>query len=149
MNIQLLEESGAISQNDAKRSSESVNYQDTLPDLELVSSEDNDNPASKDDEPESHFEVDMSVIGRVQKFSDFSFFPLLIKYSKLRKIVCAVRASPQRRQLWLRTVQLTHPNVNTNGTRMYLSMLILDVRTCWSSTYAMLRMLICLHLNSS
>lgn len=75
MNIQLLEESGAISQNDAKRSSESVNYQDTLPDLELVSSEDNDNPASKDDEPESHFEVDMSAIGRVQKFPIFLFFP--------------------------------------------------------------------------
>lgn len=68
MNIQLLEESGAISQADAKASSQAVNYQDAMPDLELVLFEDDDDPASKDDEPEdpaSPFEVDMSAIGRV------------------------------------------------------------------------------------
>lgn len=80
MDFQLLEESGAISQNDAKRSSQAVNYQDVLPDLELVSSED-DNQASKDDEPEDPtppIEVDMSAIGRVKKIPIFPFYPFLI-----------------------------------------------------------------------
>ena len=61
INIQLLEESGAISQVDAKASSQAVNYQDVP-----VSFNDNDDPASKDDEPEDpvlSFEVDMSAIG--------------------------------------------------------------------------------------
>ena len=69
-------QSGAISQADAKASSQAVNYQDVMPDLEPVSFEDDD-PASKDDEPEdpaSSFEVDMSAIGRVhQHFRCFLF----------------------------------------------------------------------------
>jgi len=66
--------------------------------------------------------------------------------NQLRKIVRAVRSSPQRRQSWAREIQFVHlegsdPSKMSNecgGSRM----LILDVRTRWASTHQMLRMLL-------
>jgi hypothetical protein len=63
---------------------------------------------------------------------------------KLRKIVKAVRSSPQRRQAWAREIQFTihlessDPSKISDGSSA-LHMLILDVRTRWASTHQMLR----------
>jgi hypothetical protein len=57
--------------------------------------------------------------------------------SQLRKLVRAVRSSPQRRQAWLREVTL-HQQSKGKDLKTPL-MLILDVCTCWSSTHQMLR----------
>jgi len=56
---------------------------------------------------------------------------------KLRKIVKAVRSSPQRRQAWLNEVTISLRQ--TESTLKRALMLILDVKTRWSSTHQMLR----------
>ncbi|KAE9383517.1 hypothetical protein BT96DRAFT_843731, partial [Gymnopus androsaceus JB14] len=66
-----------------------------------------------------------------------------MKYSvlKLRKIVRHVRSSPQRRRAWLREVQAVSA---AHGELMQPAlMLILDVKTHWSSTHQMLSELFC------
>jgi hypothetical protein len=67
---------------------------------------------------------------------------------KLRKIVKAVRSSPQRRQSWAREIQFVQAEENgiSSGSTAPL-MLILDVRTRWASTHQMLRMLIQLYIH--
>ncbi|KAL4258188.1 Zinc finger BED domain-containing [Pleurotus pulmonarius] len=55
---------------------------------------------------------------------------------RLRKIVRAVRVSPQRRSTWLRTVA---ESLSAAGQAPKPLMLILDVRTRWTSTHQMLR----------
>lgn len=57
---------------------------------------------------------------------------------QLRKIVKAVRSSPQRRQNWAREIQLINHSGISDDCSAEL-MLILDVRTRWSSTHQMLR----------
>jgi hypothetical protein len=61
------------------------------------------------------------------------------KLWQLRKVVKAVRSSPQRRQSWAREIQFIQAGGNSADCNASL-MLILDVRTRWSSTYQMLRM---------
>jgi hypothetical protein len=60
-------------------------------------------------------------------------------FIQLRKIIRAVRSSPQRRQAWFRSVHLTKPEsmsaAKGDGNPL---MLILDCRTRWSSTHQML-----------
>ena len=57
--------------------------------------------------------------------------------NKLRTIVHAVRSSPQRRQAWYNEVRVTVDNVLINTALM----LILDIKTRWSSTLQMCRKL--------
>jgi hypothetical protein len=61
----------------------------------------------------------------------------LIICSQLRKLIHIVRSSPQRRQAWLQEVAL-HQQSKGGDSKTAL-MLILDVRTRWSSTHQMLR----------
>jgi hypothetical protein len=60
-------------------------------------------------------------------------------YNQLRKIVRAVRSSPQRKQGWLEHVadllQKKTPDAERPPAAL---MLILDVRTRWSSTHQMM-----------
>jgi len=61
--------------------------------------------------------------------------------NKLRRIVKAVRSSPQRRQAWAREIQFAQVEESrVSGDRSASLMLILDVKTRWASTHQMLRM---------
>ncbi|KAJ7659747.1 hypothetical protein DFH06DRAFT_989446, partial [Mycena polygramma] len=57
---------------------------------------------------------------------------------KLRRIVKHVRSSPQRRRSWELTVRVALDQLNEELAEAQL-MLILDVRTRWTSTHQMLR----------
>ncbi|KAJ7808105.1 hypothetical protein B0H14DRAFT_3482613 [Mycena olivaceomarginata] len=57
---------------------------------------------------------------------------------KLRKIVKHVRSSPQRRRAWELTVKISLDGLDAELSEAQL-MLILDVRTRWTSTHQMLR----------
>ena len=60
--------------------------------------------------------------------------------NQLRKIILAVHSSPQRRKTWLELVADSLRKKNPNATTYELAlMLILDVKTRWSSTYQMMR----------
>ena len=64
-------------------------------------------------------------------------------FYKLRKIVRAVRSSPQRRQYWAREIQFVQlGGSQASGGCSASLMLILDVRTRWASTHQMLRKLL-------
>jgi hypothetical protein len=72
---------------------------------------------------------------------------LLINVLQLRKIVRAVRSSPQRRQGWyaevnisLRRTERALTDAANAAVAIPSHMLILDVKTRWSSTHQMLRM---------
>lgn len=60
---------------------------------------------------------------------------LIFKY-QLRKIIRGVRSSPQRRESWYSEVQRTKASYKDGSAAL---MLILDVKTRWSSTHQMLR----------
>lgn len=55
--------------------------------------------------------------------------------SQIRKIVRAIRSSPQRKRQWLN--QVDPHNVGAEDERQLMP--ILDVRTRWSSTHQMMR----------
>ena len=65
-----------------------------------------------------------------------------LKALQLRSIIRAVRSSPQRREAWLEEantfLQKTAAAFNLDMGRA-ATMLILDVKTRWSSTHQMLR----------
>ncbi|KAF4617983.1 hypothetical protein D9613_012957 [Agrocybe pediades] len=120
--ISLLEECGAISGADAEKAMSTVNYQDIATEVFHAGVE-GDDFASKDDEKEdieSPVHVDGSAVGR------------------LRKIVRAIRSSPQRRQGWARTVLISQLD-SISPSRPVPLVPILDVRTRWSSTHTMIQ----------
>ena len=56
--------------------------------------------------------------------------------NKLQKIVLTVHSSPQQRKIWLELVANSLQKKNSNATTYELAlMLILDMKTHWSSTY--------------
>jgi hypothetical protein len=60
--------------------------------------------------------------------------------NKLRKIVKAVRSSPQRRQAWAREIQFVQAEERRDSHELSKPLvLILDVKTRWASTHQMLR----------
>jgi hypothetical protein len=110
-----------------------VNYQDNVnaplqreDDIEVAPEEDDDTESVSVDSLEK-------VQTAVQKVGQFtcllcSFLMML----QLRKIIRSVRSSPQRRQNWL--IEVSQMNAGKPPL-----MLILDVKTRWSSTHQMLR----------
>lgn len=80
----------------------------------------------------------------VQQKDDFDQYPLfndaalLPPLEKLRKIVRAIRSSPQRRQKWFEEIGISRRDMNGQSTET-LKMLILDVRTRWASCHQMCR----------
>ncbi|KAF8237820.1 hypothetical protein L208DRAFT_1245739, partial [Tricholoma matsutake] len=119
--FQLLEGIGIMSKSDAMQASSNVNYQDNV-NVGLDREHDLDATATED-------EVDNKVIGTEP--TD------LVKAAvqKLQRIVCSVRSTPQRRESWAQQIQTTN---SQNGTSQPNLILILDVKTCWSSTHQML-----------
>ena len=68
----------------------------------------------------------------------FRYCQFDIEYTttQLRTIIRFVRSSPQRREAWISEVERTKRNTEDNSVAL---MLILDVKTRWSSTHQMLR----------
>jgi hypothetical protein len=64
-------------------------------------------------------------------------YQLLTPFCQLCKVIRTVRSSPQRRQNWLREVQMSCSEESW-GAGSTAFMLILDVKTQWSSMYQML-----------
>ncbi|KAF8071964.1 hypothetical protein FPV67DRAFT_1560685 [Lyophyllum atratum] len=118
--IKLLEGIGLITKETGKRASSSrENYQDNI-NASLDREDDKDAAPEDDDDPQDAVSADPSE--KIQT-----------AVQKLRKIVRSVRSSPQRRQSWLKEVARMNPGKPG-------LMLILDVKTRWSSTHQMLRM---------
>jgi hypothetical protein len=65
--------------------------------------------------------------------------------SQLRKIIRAVRSSPQQRQAWFAEVTLSLSQME-HALLVTALILILDVKTRWSSTHQMLHKLPCYYL---
>ncbi|KAF8054682.1 hypothetical protein FPV67DRAFT_1439648, partial [Lyophyllum atratum] len=124
--LKLLEGIGAISKAERRKAaSRSGNYQEEInvplereTDDDAVAQEDNHEDDQKDKATES--EEVLTAVG------------------KLRTIVRVVRSSPQRRQTWAKEIAVMM-NKEDDGKSPAL-MLILDVKTRWSSTHQMLRM---------
>jgi hypothetical protein len=65
---------------------------------------------------------------------------MLPAINKLRKIIKAVRSSPQHHQAWTREIQFARAeDVDDPGINQGNLILILNVRTRWASTHQMLR----------
>ena len=101
---------------------------------------------TKDGKLEEHFwqfDTTACVLPAVDKaFNLFQFYlQLLIIFIQLHKIVCAVRSSPQQKQSWLNQLEssLCRNDGAESADHQQALMLILDVRTRWSSTHQMLR----------
>jgi hypothetical protein len=64
----------------------------------------------------------------------------VLKYSQLRKLIRAVRSSPQRRRAWLQDIRdyIKHNGGDATDTAVRELMLILDCPTRWGSTHAMM-----------
>ncbi|KAF9024187.1 hypothetical protein BDZ89DRAFT_954926, partial [Hymenopellis radicata] len=114
--IKLLESIGAITKEDKKKAERSGNYQETAT-LSVDRSADEEAVLREDND-----------------------VPADDTSSSLRKIVVAVRSSPQRKKSWL-SQALTWLQSKVQGLNMPSTalMLILDVRTRWASTHQMLR----------
>jgi len=123
--IKLLEGIGAISKAEGKKAAaRSGNYQDNVT-TPLAREYDNDPKA--DDDTDEDLDTDADAADGVLPAID-----------KLRKVVKAVRSSPQRRQSWAREIQFVHGSGISDDCSTSL-MLILDVKTRWASTHQMLR----------
>lgn len=130
--IKLLECIGAVSSAESRKAaSRAGNYQDAVT---ASLDRDLDNDATIQDDNEGD-QANHAVSGRAVE-PDRSG-NILSSVDKLRKIVRAVRSSPQRKQRWLDLVSLSLQARKITDRRAL--MLILDVRTRWSSTHQMMR----------
>ncbi|KAK0229619.1 hypothetical protein EDD85DRAFT_730346, partial [Armillaria nabsnona] len=122
--IKLLEAIGVISKKTAKKAAgQSSNYQDAAT---APVNHSNDAEATLQDEPEDNSDKGGNPDYSVGDLSDDIFYSI----DKLRKIVRAVRSSPQWKQAWLREVRtgLESQNDGVDAVKQVL-MLILDVAT--------------------
>ncbi|KIL55047.1 hypothetical protein M378DRAFT_188692 [Amanita muscaria Koide BX008] len=132
--IKLLEGIGAISKADSKKAkSRSSNYQDNA--VAPVDREFDDDAVQQEDEEE----VDENTSSTTSRADG-----ILSAVARVRKIIRSVRSSPQCRQSWFKEIYVTMNQgiAGDNTESAARLMLILDVRTRWSSTHQMLRMCI-------
>ena len=78
-----------------------------------------------------------SAIEKVSKLWCFIKIAIAHVQTQLHKVIWAVRSSPWHQQAWYMEVKITLLNLNTFPIKIAL-MLILDVKTRWSSTHQML-----------
>lgn len=91
-----------------------------------------------EDEEDVRLEDTQTVISAIGKVSvSISHCINILINNQLRKIIRAVRSSPQRRKAWLNEVKLSHQKAD-NASEDIALMLILDVKTRWSSTQKMM-----------
>lgn len=136
----LLEGIGAMSANEGKKASaQGSNYQEnmTAPPLN------EDDGIASDEVTDDQDAKAGSVLSAIEKV-DFCVQHcrtnlIMDKFWQLRKVIKAVRSSPQHRQSWAREIQFIQAGGNSTDCNSSL-MLILDVRTRWSSTHQMIRM---------
>ena len=93
--------------------------------------------------PEAELVALPSVIPAVAKVRNSICSPrrttsLILSPSQLRQIILGTRSSPQRRQKWLAHVKQSYQLIGKLDETA--RMLMLDVKTRWSSTHQMLRM---------
>jgi len=121
---------GALSKAESKKAAtRSRNYHDNI--TTPVSREHDYDPMASNevDEIDAELDDDADIAGGV-----------LPAINKLRKIIKAVRSSPQRRQAWTREIQFARAeDVDDPGINQGNLILILNVRTRWASTHQMLR----------
>ncbi|KAF8812635.1 hypothetical protein BYT27DRAFT_7086732, partial [Phlegmacium glaucopus] len=119
----LLEGIGIMSKSDAAQASVNLNYQD---DVNANLDREHDLNATVPDDEVADEDVAIEVADRVK-----------VAVQKLRKIVRSVRSTPQRRESWAREIQTINAQ---NSISLPNLILILDVKTRWSSTHQMLCM---------
>ncbi|KAF5328727.1 hypothetical protein D9619_011460 [Psilocybe cf. subviscida] len=125
--VKLLEAIGAISKPDAdKASSRAGNYQETTS-IPMERAHDGNAASLESTDLEDELTLILDASSRILPAVD-----------KLRKIIRAIRVSPQRRQAWCKIVAASLREKGGQE-RLRILMLILDVRTRWSSTHQMLR----------
>lgn len=91
-----------------------------------------------EDEEDVRLEDTQTVISAIGKVSvSISHCINILINNQLCKIIRAVRSSPQRRKAWLNEVKLSHQKAD-NASEDIALMLILDVKTRWSSTQKMM-----------
>ncbi|KAJ7702125.1 hypothetical protein B0H16DRAFT_1347658, partial [Mycena metata] len=136
--LKLLEAIGALTKEEKRKAKSRANaYQDAA--TEPVDRAQDNMASQLDDGDDAESIKPTSIIGSaVFKVSFFApeFYVSLITI-KLRKIVRHVRSSPQRRKIWQKEVG--DVAAAAPGTIDSVLMLILDVKTRWSSTHQMLR----------
>jgi hypothetical protein len=121
-------------------------YQDAVT-APLSREDDDDACFDEDDEQDEEYDSEVRNGQGIQKLRSvekvgslmhcclpFTDFQLL----QLRKIIRSIRASPQRRQEWIREVQVS-PDFIAGKLGQQPLMPILDVKTRWTSTHQMLR----------
>ncbi|TFK33873.1 hypothetical protein BDQ12DRAFT_614499, partial [Crucibulum laeve] len=128
--IQLLEAIGAVSKSESnKATSHSGNYQDSAT-ASLDHTADNEATAlggeDKQEDPLLLPDTTGNILPAVDKVC-------------LRKIVCTIRSSPQRKRSWLNQVNSSLMQHQADCSDQRALMLILDVKTHWSSTHQMMR----------
>jgi hypothetical protein len=121
------------------------NYQESVT-APVGKDSDDDNAANQVDEPEDETATTetrhaLNILTAVEKVISMINLILPMTHSrhvKLRKIVRAVRSSPQRRRAWLNEVRLSLSETENTLFDEITKMLILDVATRWSSTHQMI-----------
>ncbi len=120
------------------------NYQDSV--TAPINHASDDAAVAQDDEDEQDelsLEVDVTsnVLSAVEKVRVYLAKSLLNNniITQLRKIIRAVRSSPQRKQNWLHQVAVSQQRKHDDDPPQRPLTLILDVKTRWSSTHQMMR----------
>ncbi|KAM5546301.1 hypothetical protein V8D89_000427 [Ganoderma adspersum] len=140
--LELLSALGVISKADQKAASSGsrCNYQESVT---APVDREHDNELVGQDDPPEEGESDTAAATTATTASSVTYGHLHQAIQKLRKIIRAIRTSPQRRQAWLEEVR-RHPELVKANTSEMALMLILDVPTRWSSMHSMLRR-VCTH----
>jgi hypothetical protein len=135
--FQLLVKLGVLST--ANTSSKDVAYQDSATEPAQRNSENDVRAALQPMDPDDEFVPPANSVGNAiykVQITTFSFVVSIADlYEQLRKIVRHTRSSPQRREAWK---AIARKHLSTDEREMAL-LLILDVKTRWSSTHQMLR----------
>ncbi|KAG6852296.1 hypothetical protein C0991_001155 [Blastosporella zonata] len=126
--VKLLKSVGALSSAKAKKAtSRSSNYQNTV--SVPLNAEDDGNDATAHND---HNEQEIQTLCPINVSNE-----IFTVVDKLRKIVCAVCSSPQCKQHWLQQVS-ENLRKKDPSSKQHALMLILDVKTQWSSTHQMM-----------
>jgi hypothetical protein len=115
----------------------------------LSRQDDDDGNFDEEDEEDEEYDSEVRSGHGVQKLRSVEkvgfcsamrdLLPIHLQPQQLRKIIRSIRASPQRRQEWIREVEIS-PDFTSGALGTQALMPILDVKTRWSSTHQMLRM---------
>ena len=126
---------------DKQKDRDTLAYQElvTAP-LDWAFNEDDDGVDKDDDSNKENEDLAVTIKSAIEKVSkSLHFVKIMIDHvqTQLYKVIQAVRSSPQCQQAWYTEVKIMLQNLDTSPIKIAL-MLILDVKTRWSSTHQML-----------